>query len=49
MALVDGVQDTLILVGPSWTTVTSLGAGEPVEYYTNKFVLFETLFDYDAG
>ena len=39
----DGVQDTLIPVAPSWTTVTSLGAGEPVEYYTNKFA--ETLFE----
>ena len=39
----DGVKDTLIPVAPSWTTVTSLGAGEPVEYYTNKFA--ETLFE----
>ena len=36
MASLDGVQDTLILVGPSWTAVTSLGGEAPGKKNSTK-------------
>ena len=44
VALLDGVQDTLILVGPSCSTVKSVGA-TPTGIHIQWLALFVAIYD----
>ena len=41
MASLDGLQDTVILVGPSWTAVTSVGGKVPRQEISDRVYGYE--------